>query len=203
VRFDDPGWLAAGALGCLLMIGMWYLYDARQRGALDQFVSAHLRIQLTRSISVAARRARRGLYLAAVACLFLALSGPLVGYRWEQITRRGYDIVFAIDTSRSMSTPDVKPDRLSRAKLAIDDFTAQLDGDAVGIVAFAGRAFLVCPITLDYGAFRESLAAIDTNTIPRGGTNISSAILAARTALERRPGRRARPPAPRGPATRY
>jgi Ca-activated chloride channel family protein len=189
VRFDHPGWLAAGALGCLLMIGMWYLYDARQRGALDQFVSAHLRIQLTRSISVAARRARRGLYLAAVACLFLALSGPLVGYRWEQITRRGYDIVFAIDTSRSMSTPDVKPDRLSRAKLAIDDFTAQLDGDAVGIVAFAGRAFLVCPITLDYGAFRESLAAIDTNTIPRGGTNISSAILAARTALERRPGR--------------
>jgi Ca-activated chloride channel family protein len=188
VRFTDPWWLPAGLLGCLLLIGMWYLYDARQKAELEKFVSAHLRDQLTRSISVAGRRARRALYLAAVACLFLALSGPLVGYRWEQITRRGYDIVFAIDTSRSMLTPDVKPDRLTRAKLAIDDFIDQLDGDAVGIVAFAGRAFLVCPITLDYGAFHESLSVIDTNTIPRGGTNISSAIREGQAALRRRPG---------------
>jgi Ca-activated chloride channel family protein len=188
VRFSHPWWLPAGALGCLVLIGMWYRYDARQKSALEKFVGVTLGLQLTRSFSLAGRRARRGLYLAAVACLFLALSGPLVGYRWEEITRRGYDIVFAIDTSRSMSTPDVKPDRLTRAKLAIDDFTAQLDGDAVGIVAFAGRAFLVCPITLDYGAFRESLSVIDTNTIPRGGTNISSAILEADSALQRRSG---------------
>jgi Ca-activated chloride channel family protein len=188
VKFSHPWWLPAGALGCLVLIGMWHRYDARQKSALEQFIAAHLRLQLTRSMSVAGRRTRRGLYLAAVACLFLALSGPLVGYRWEQITRRGYDIVFAIDTSRSMSTADVKPDRLTRAKLAIDDFTGQLDGDAVGIVAFAGRAFLVCPITLDYAAFRESLSLIDTNTIPRGGTNISSAIREAESALERRPG---------------
>jgi Ca-activated chloride channel family protein len=188
VKFSHPWWLPAGALGCLVLIGMWYRYDARQKTALEQFIAPHLKLQLTRSMSVAGRRARRGLYLAAVACLFLALAGPLVGYRWEEITRRGYDIVFAIDTSRSMSTADVKPDRLTRAKLAIDDFTGQLDGDAVGIVAFAGRAFLVCPITLDYGAFRESLSLIDTNTIPRGGTNISSAIREAGNALERRPG---------------
>jgi Ca-activated chloride channel family protein len=188
VKFSDPWWLPAGAFGCLMLIGMWYRYDARQKTALKQFVAAHLLPQLTRSISVAGRRTRRGLYLAAVACLFLALSGPRVGYRWEAITRRGYDIVFALDTSRSMSTPDVKPDRLTRAKFAIDDFTAQLDGDAVGIVAFAGRAFLVCPITLDYAAFRESLSLIDTNTIARGGTNLSSAIREARSALERRPG---------------
>jgi Ca-activated chloride channel family protein len=188
VRFSDPWWLAAGLIGCVLLIGMWYRYDARQKAALEKFVSPHLRPQLTRSMSVARRRVRRGLYLAAVACLFLALSGPLVGYRWEQITRRGYDVVFALDTSRSMSTPDMRPDRLTRAKLAIDDFIGQLDGDAVGIVAFAGRAFLVCPITLDYGAFHESLSAIDTSTIPRGGTNISSAIREGQAALEQRPG---------------
>ncbi len=188
MRFSHPWWLPAGALGCLLLIVLWYRYDARQKTALEKFVAGHLEPELTRSLSLAGRRARRGSYLAAVACLFLALSGPLVGYRWEEITRRGYDIVFAIDTSRSMATDDVKPDRLTRAKLAIDDFTAQLDGDAVGIVAFAGRAFLVCPITLDYGAFRESLSLIDTHTIPRGGTNISSAIREAQSALERRPG---------------
>ncbi|MGO8828334.1 MAG: vWA domain-containing protein [Steroidobacteraceae bacterium] len=188
MRFGDPGWFAAGLLACLVLIWMWHRHDARQHAALARFVSAHLRRRLTRSVSVARRRAQRGLYLAAVASLFVALAGPLVGYRWEQISRRGNEIVFAIDTSRSMSTPDVNPDRLTRAKLAIDDFASHLQGDAAGIVAFAGRAFLVCPITLDYGAFHESLSAIDTNTISRGGTNISRAIQEAQAALHRRPG---------------
>jgi len=188
VKFSDPAWLPAGLLACLVLIWMWRRYDARQFAALARFVSAHLRFQLTRSISAAKRRMQRGLFLAALACLFVALAGPLVGYRWEQISRRGNEIVFVVDTSRSMLTPDVKPNRLARAKLAIDDFAKQLDGDAVGIVAFAGSAYLVCPITLDYGAFHESLSAIDVNTIPRGGTNIASAIEAAGAALHRRPG---------------
>jgi Ca-activated chloride channel family protein len=87
-----------------------------------------------------------------------------------------------------MLTPDVKPNRLTRAKLAIDDMARQLDGDGIGIVAFAGSAFLACPLTIDYGAFHQSLDAIDVHTIPLGGTNIPSAILAARAALSRRPG---------------
>jgi Ca-activated chloride channel family protein len=188
VKFSNPAWLPAGLLACLVLIWMWRRYDARQFAALARFVSAHLRFQLTRSISAAKRRTQRGLFLGALACLFVSLAGPLVGYRWEQVSRRGNEIVFAIDTSRSMLTPDVKPNRLARAKLAIDDFANQLDGDAVGIVAFAGSAYLVCPITLDYGAFHESLSAIDVNTIPRGGTNIASAIEAAAAALHRRPG---------------
>ena len=126
--------------------------------------------------------------MLALALLFAALARPQWGFRWEEVTRRGNDIVFAIDTSRSMTTPDVKPNRLARAKLAIDDFVNQLDGDAVGIVAFAGTAFLACPITLDYGAFHETLSAIDTNTVPRGGTNLASAIREAQAALHRRPG---------------
>jgi Ca-activated chloride channel family protein len=175
-------------VACLALVGLWRHHDARQRAALARFVSLHLREELTRSISVAMRRTKRLLFLAAVALLCVALAGPLVGYRWELVSRRGNDIIFALDTSRSMSTPDVKPNRLARAKLAIDDFVNQLGGDAVGIVAFAGSAYLVCPITLDYGAFHESLTAVDTNTIPRGGTNISSAIREAQAALHRRPG---------------
>ena len=188
MRFGHPWWLAGGLAACLLLIWVWRIVDAKQRAALEKFVSAHLRVELTRSISVTRRRAQRGLYLAAVALLFAALAGPLVGFRWVEISRRGNEIVFAVDTSRSMLTPDVKPNRLARAKLAIDDFTARLDGDGVGIVAFAGSAFLVCPITLDYSAFHESLGAIDTHTIPRGGTNIASAIREAQVALRRRPG---------------
>ncbi|HWY95007.1 MAG TPA: VWA domain-containing protein, partial [Steroidobacteraceae bacterium] len=185
--FSHPAWLPAGFIACLCLLWLWRRYDARQHAALARFVSAHLRAQLTQSVSIGRRRAQRGLLLTALALLFIALAGPLVGYRWEQISRRGIEIIFAVDTSRSMSTPDVKPDRLTRAKLAIDDFTNKLDGDAVGLVAFAGEAFLVSPITLDYGAFHESLNAIDINTIPRGGTNIASAIREAQAALRRRP----------------
>jgi Ca-activated chloride channel family protein len=188
VSFAHPWWLAGGLAACVLLLCAWRLVDARQRAALGQFVSAQLRVELTRSISLTKRRMQRALYLAAVALLFTALAGPLVGFRWVEISRRGNEIVFAVDTSRSMLTPDVKPNRLARAKLAIDDFIDRLDGDAVGIVAFAGSAFLVCPITLDYAAFHESLGAIDTNTIPRGGTNTASAIREAQVALRRRPG---------------
>ncbi|MDX6501907.1 MAG: Ca-activated chloride channel, partial [Blastocatellia bacterium] len=187
VMFSHPGWLPGGFIACLCMLWLWRRYDARQHAALARFVSAHLRAELTQSVSVGRRRAQRALTLAALALLCVALAGPLVGYRWEQVSRRGIEIVFAVDTSRSMSTPDVKPDRLTRAKLAIDDFTNQLDGDAIGLVAFAGESFLVCPITLDYGAFHESLNAVDINTIPRGGTNIASAIREAQAALRRRP----------------
>lgn len=188
MKFTSPWWLAAGLCSGVLVILMWRIANARQHAALAKFVSSHLRSQLTRSISLNKRRVQRGLFWTALICLFAALAGPLVGYRWVQVSRRGNEIMFAIDTSRSMLTPDVKPNRLTRAKLAIDDFAKQLDGDAVGIVAFAGAAFLACPMTLDYGAFHESLGTIDTNTIPRGGTNISSAIHAAQVALHRRPG---------------
>lgn len=187
MTFSHPAWLAAGFLACLGLLWMWRRYDARQHAALARFVSAHLRAELTQSVSIGRRRTQRALMLTALALLFVALAGPLVGYRWEQISRRGNNIIFAIDTSRSMTTPDVKPDRLTRAKLAIDDFTNRLDGDGVGLVAFAGGAFLICPPTLDYGAFHESLNAIDTNIIARGGTNITSAIQEAQAALRRRP----------------
>ncbi len=188
MTFTHPAWLIGGAFACLLLLWMWRRYDERQHAELARFVSGHLREQLTQSVSIARRRTRRGLMLAALASLFVALAGPLLGFRWELVSRHGNEIIFAVDTSRSMSTPDVKPDRLTRAKLAIDDFTRKLDDDAVGLVAFAGGAYLVCPITLDYGAFRETLSALDTNTIPRPGTNIASAIREAQIALQRRPG---------------
>ena len=187
VSFSHPVWLIAGLLACLAQAWLWRRLDARQHAALARFVASHLRRELTQSVSIARRRFQRGLFLASVGLAFVALAGPLMGFRWEQVSRHGNEIVFALDTSRSMSTPDVKPDRLTRAKLAIDDFANRLDGDAVGLVAFAGSAFLVCPITLDYGAFHESLAALDTNSIPHPGTHIASAIREAQAAMRRRP----------------
>jgi Ca-activated chloride channel family protein len=188
VKFDNMAWLLAGTLACIVLVFAWQRYDARQRAALERFIAPRLRAQLTQSVSLLARRVQRVLFAGALLLLFVALAGPLVGFRWEEIRHRGNEVVFVIDTSRSMLTPDVKPNRLVRAKLAIDDLVQQIDGDAVGIVAFAGTAFLVCPMTLDYGAFHQSLAAIDTRTLPRGGTNISSGIREAAMTLSRRPG---------------
>ena len=188
MRFSDPYWLLAGLLTCIVLIAIWRWHDVRQHRVLAEFVAPHLRQRLTGSVSTGRRFVQRGLFCASALCLFAAFAGPELGYHWEKISRRGNEVVFAIDTSRSMLTPDVKPNRLTRAKLAIDDMARQLDGDGIGIVAFAGSAFLVCPLTLDYNAFHQSLDAVDVHTIPLGGTNISSAIQAARVALRRHPG---------------
>jgi Ca-activated chloride channel family protein len=186
--FAHPGWLLAALVALGGLFWVWRRYDARQRAALEQLVATHLREQLTHSVSGARTMAKRALFAASVVLLCIALAEPQAGFRWEQVKRRGNDIIFAVDTSRSMLTPDVRPNRLVRAKLAIDDFVSHLDGDAVGLVAFAGSAFLQTPVTLDYGAFHESLSALDTNIIPRGGTNITSAIQEAEAALQHRPG---------------
>ena len=167
--------------------GLFWLYrrfDARQRAALAEFASSHLLDKLTASFSPGRRRVKRALFAAAIAFTCLALARPHLGYHWEEQKQRGIDILFAIDTSKSMLTQDVTPDRLTRAKLAITDLVRKLDGDRVGLIAFAGDAFLQAPLTLDYNAFQESLDAIDTSTIPRGGTDISSAIQEAQAALD-------------------
>ena len=187
MTFAHPLWLFAAPLAVCAMLWTWWHFDRRQRAALAQLVAAHLQTRLTQSVSTARQRLKRGSLAVTVALLFVALAGPQAGYHLELIKRRGNDILFAVDTSRSMLTPDVKPNRLARAKLAIDDFVGHLDGDAVGLIAFAGSAFLQTPITLDYGAFRENLAALDTNIIPRHGTNITSAIREAQAALSSRP----------------
>ncbi|HXC19973.1 MAG TPA: hypothetical protein VNV13_00735, partial [Steroidobacteraceae bacterium] len=105
MRFAGPWWLAAALTACFLVVLMWRVADARQQAALAKFVAAHLRSQLTRSISAAKRRVQRTLYLTAIIGLFAALAGPLVGYRWVELNHRGNEILFAIDTSRSMLTP--------------------------------------------------------------------------------------------------
>lgn len=119
----------------------------------------------------------------AIMFILLAIARPQWGYKWEEQRHVGLDIVFALDTSKSMLAEDIKPNRLERSKLAISDILDRLDGDRVGLVAFSGQAFLQCPVTLDYGAFKMSLEALDTNIIQRGGTNIATAIDEADAAL--------------------
>ena len=107
---------------------------------------------------------------------------PRWGYTYEEVKRKGLDLLVAVDTSRSMLANDVAPNRLQRVKLAAQDLFNELRGDRIGLIAFAGRAFLQAPLTIDYDAAVEALNDLDTSIIPEGGTNISEAInLAVRT----------------------
>ena len=119
------------------------------------------------------------LWLAGLSLALIAVARPQYGASTVKQTRRGLDLVVALDTSKSMLAKDLAPDRLSRAKLELSALLDQLQGDRVGLIAFAGDAFVQCPLTSDYGAAKVFLRALDTNTIPRGGTAIGSAINAA------------------------
>ena len=125
----------------------------------------------------------------AVAMGFVALARPQKGMHWETLERNGIDLLLVVDTSKSMDADDVKPTRLERAKLAIRDLVDRFPGDRIGLVAFAGDAFVQSPMTLDHGALLESVDALDTSVIARGGTNIGRGIDVAAEALATEPGR--------------
>ena len=183
MTFAQPHWLLAGLVSCLLLALLFYLLQKRRRLALENFASGKLVDRLTRNVSRTRRQYKNGLLLLAVMLLFAALARPQYGSEWVDVKRKGIDLLFALDTSKSMLAEDIKPNRLKRAHLAILDFVQRLDGDRVGLLPFAGSSFLMCPLTMDYEAFEQSLAAVTTNIIPRGGTNIAGVIEAASTIL--------------------
>jgi len=106
----------------------------------------------------------------------LALIRPQWGFQWQEVKRQGIDILVVIDTSKSMLTQDVKPNRLERTKFAVQDLLKKLKGDRIGLIAFSGEAFSVCPLTVDYSGFQVSLNDLNIDSIPRGGTNLARAI---------------------------
>jgi len=182
-RFAQPVWLLAAAAVVLLLPALYVLHDRRQRRALAAFAVEREGDAWGLGVSRGLLWLRRGCLTAAAVCGFLVLAQPLGAPQLRTQQDRGIDILFLMDTSRSMLTPDVRPDRLTRARLAVEDLLDQLRGDAVGLVAFAGQAFLVAPLTTDYDAFRETLEALDTRIIPVGGTDIAAAIRMAQGTL--------------------
>lgn len=157
---------------------IWFLWWSwRKRNALVRlFVSERLLPQLLESYSPERRKIKMALQVAAVLFLMLALARPQWGFVWEEANQQGRDILVAIDTSRSMLAADMAPNRLTRAKLAALDLMRLAKNDRLGLIAFAGAAFLQCPLTLDDEAFRQSIEALDTSIIPQGGTAVTEAI---------------------------
>jgi Ca-activated chloride channel family protein len=176
LHFAQPIWLLVGLLVCAALIGLFMRFDRRRDADLARLIHPRFRQRLTEGFSPRLRNLKRGLWLLAVWLAFVAIARPQMGYEWREVKRKGIDILFAVDTSRSMLAEDLTPNRLERARLGILDFVARLEGDRVGLIPFAGSAFALCPLTLDYDAFRESLNALHTDLIPRQGTDLASAI---------------------------
>jgi Ca-activated chloride channel homolog len=167
-------------LAILPLLATLYVWAERRSAIkLREFVSPRLLSQLAGNVDRVRRTIRFAFVLLALALAIGALAKPRWGYTYEDVKRRGLDLLFAVDTSRSMLSNDVAPNRLERVKLAAQDLITDLQGDRVGLIAFAGRAFLQAPLTIDYDAAVESINDLDTKTIPEGGTNISEAIALA------------------------
>ncbi len=166
-----------------LVAFFWWAGRQRQK-LLTQFIEARLLPALTIGISQRRRKIRRALIVFAVIFSIIALAGPEHGFDLQEVQQNGLDIVVAIDTSKSMLTPDIPPDRLERAKLAALELMQDAKSDRLGLVAFAGEGFLECPLTVDDSAFQQSVQALDVNAIPEGGTAIASAIETAETAFK-------------------
>jgi Ca-activated chloride channel family protein len=166
-----------------LAVFFWWASRSRQK-LLSQFIHARLLSQLTVGISPARRKMRFIFLILAVAFLIIALARPQYGFDLQKVEQRGLDIVVAVDTSKSMLTADIAPDRLERAKLAALALMQDAKSDRLGLVAFAGDAFLECPLTVDNTAFQQSVQALNVNSIPEGGTDLAAAINTALTAFK-------------------
>ncbi len=169
---------AVPAIGIFLI---WMLHTRRMR--LERFISPALAPQLTDDFS----REKAFLRVLLLLCFFtfgiIALARPQWGAKLETVRRRGVDIVVGLDTSYSMNTEDVAPNRLAKAKSEVRTLLTRLRGDRVGIVTFAGSALVACPLTLDYGAASLFLDAANTGIIPDPGTSLAAAIETATSAF--------------------
>ena len=125
------------------------------------------------------RRIKRVLLVTAVALSLLALLRPQWGYQLAEISRRGIDLYLVVDTSESMRAEDVRPSRIDRAKREMKDLLAMATGDRIGLIPFAGEAYVACPLTGDYNAFGIFVDEIDTDLIPIPGSDLSRALLKA------------------------
>jgi Ca-activated chloride channel family protein len=144
--------------------------------ALRMFIDEGLLGRMQISSSNSRRYLKAALILVSAMFIVFSLTRPAWNEKPETIERKGRDLVFLLDVSRSMLAEDLVPNRLEKAKLAIADCIDRLQGDRVALVAFAGTAAVKCPLTLDYGFFRLMLDDISTDSISRGGTMIGDAV---------------------------
>ncbi|TDI87119.1 MAG: VWA domain-containing protein [Caldithrix sp.] len=183
LRFAQSEYFFLLLLVPLAVIFYFYVFRWRTQ-ALARFGNLDLVKKLSESVSRGRQVAKAVLVVLAVLFMALALARPQIGTRLEEVKREGVDIFVALDVSKSMLAEDIKPSRLAKAKHEISKFIDMLRGDRIGLIVFAGEAFVQCPLTLDYGAAKTFLNIMDPSLIPEPGTNLSAAIGTAMKSFE-------------------
>lgn len=171
-------WLAP--LTALLFI----VHNRQKTRAMERFADPELLKRLTGDVRRGRRVLRSACLLAALILMILALAGPRWGSHYQEVSQKGVDILIVLDVSRSMLVEDVEPNRLERAKREISDFISVVQGDRLGLVAFAGAAFTQCPLTLDYGALAMFLTSLGPTMVPVPGTDLGAALQTAISAFD-------------------
>lgn len=166
------------ALLPLLVILFWLVLKMK-KNAMQRFGNLALMERLALSFSPKKQRWKIVLLLLGIFFLLFSLARPQLGTRLTLMKREGVDIVIAMDCSLSMLAEDFKPSRLEKAKQEVNGLISRMRGDRVGLVAFAGVAFIQCPLTLDYSAAQMFLDIMDTDLIPTPGTAVGDAIRAS------------------------
>ena len=175
IEFGELNYLWILALIPVAYAIFWAARLARRRAA-EAFSSPQLFTRLLQSSSPSSEWAKSHLLALSLLFLAVALIKPKWGYDSEEVTLRGPDVMVALDVSRSMLSPDVAPDRLTRAVLELKNFALKSPAGRVGLVVFAGTAFTQCPLTSDHAAFRMFLDGVTMQSVPHGGTAIGEAI---------------------------
>jgi len=175
MHFEYPSFLYTLVLIPILII--FFIFAWKNRiSTLEKFASPSAVVRLTSNLSNRKRILKIILIISGMFFLIISIVGPQVGGKLVEIKRTGVDIIIAIDCSTSMLAKDMKPDRMTKAKESLYLLINKMKNDRIGIIAFAGVAFLQCPLTLDYSAAKMLLSNIDTNLIPKPGTAIGDAI---------------------------
>ena len=162
-----------------LLLGLTVYAFRQKRHALSRFMNLDLAPQLTPGLSPTRQWLKALCRIGAVAGLVLALMQPQWGKRWQDMPRRGRDLLILLDISLSMLAEDVKPNRLERAKIDLHHLVETLrheGGHRLGLIVFAGRARLQCPLTLDYAFFAQRLQDVQPDIMAREGTSLGEAL---------------------------
>ena len=162
--------------GIPVLIVAMLLYSRWKKNALSLFGDNRLVKELMHSFSKRRTQIKNILTILIFILLVIGIANPQVGAKMEEVKREGVDLMIAIDLSNSMMAEDIKPNRLERAKLAISRLIDKLEGDRIGLIVFAGEAYVQLPITTDYSAAKLFLSTVNTNIVPTQGTEIAKAI---------------------------
>ncbi|GJQ20779.1 MAG: hypothetical protein HBSIN02_11340 [Bacteroidia bacterium] len=175
LRFQHPDllWLL---LAVPLLAGGLLLLHLYQKRLLAAFASLRLLKELSPDVSGTKRAIKNSALLCGLALVILSAANPQVGTRLEEVKREGIDLFIALDVSLSMKAEDIRPNRLEKAKRDVSALLSKLKGDRVGLIVFAGDAFVQFPLTSDYSAADLFISAVDVDAVPTPGTMIASAI---------------------------